>query len=124
MRGHEAALREAGAQVVYVSTGAPGHAAAFRVEHGLTGAVLSDPPLAAFAAAGMARGLGALLRPRTVANAVRALRAGFRQRAVQGDPMQQGGVLVFGADGAVLAHRRDVGAGDLLDVAVVLDAVS
>lgn len=123
MRAHEQTLSEAGAQLVYVSTGSPAHAEEFRAEHGLSGAVLSDGAGAAFAAAALRRGWGALLRPRAVMNALRALRAGFRQRAVQGDPLQQGGAVVFAPDGAVRARQSDAGAGDLLDVEALLRAL-
>lgn len=123
MRAHEQTLAAAGARLVYVSTGTPAHAEAFRAEHGLRGAVLSDGAGAAFAAAALRRGWGALLRPRAVTNGLRALRAGFRQRAVQGDPLQQGGAVVFGPDGAVRARQSDAGAGDLLDVEALLRAL-
>lgn len=124
MRAHEAAVQAAGAKVVYVSTGAPEDAAAFRSEHGLDSEVLSDVSRAAFAAAGLRRGWGTLLRLRAVTNAARALRAGHRQRVVQGDPLQQGGAFVFARDGRVLAEVCDVGAGDLLDIQAVLDALA
>jgi len=123
LRAHEAELGVAGARLVLVSTGSPEQAAAFRAQHGLTGAVLSDAPRTVFAAAGMRRGWGALLRPRAVTSALRALRGGFRQRGVQGDPLQQGGVVVFAADGGLVAQVQDAGAGDLLDLRAVLDAV-
>ena len=61
-----------------------------------------------------------MLSLRAVTNGLRALRAGFRQRKVEGNPWQQGGVLVFAANGALLAQQRDVGVGDLLDVDAAL----
>ena len=120
MRGAEQQLAERGAGLVYVGPVAPASAASFRQEHGLAAPVLSDAAAESFAAAEMRRGLRPMLSLRAVANGLRALRAGFRQRKVEGDPWQQGGVLVFAADGALLAQQRDVGVGDLLDVAAAL----
>lgn len=120
MRGAEQQLSERGAELVYVGPVDPGSAAAFRQEHGLAAPVLSDPAGEAFGAAEMRRGIRPMLSLRAVTNGLRALRAGFRQRKVEGNPWQQGGVLVFAANGALLAQQRDVGVGDLLDVDAAL----
>ncbi len=53
----------------------------------------------------------------------RALRHGFRQSRVQGDPWQQGGVLLLSPTGEVLHAQRDGTAGDVVDFARVLDAL-
>lgn len=120
MRGAEQQLAERGAELVFVGPVEPTSAAAFRREHGLAAPVLSDAAGEAFAVAEMRRGIRPMLSLRAVTNGLRALRAGFRQRKVEGNPWQQGGVLVFAADGRLLAQQRDVGVGDLLDVAAAL----
>ncbi len=122
MRTHEPALTAAGARLVFVGTGLPAMAADFARTHAGGHAVLSDPQRRAFAAAGMRRTLWSTLHWRLLANAWRALRAGFRQTKVQGDPWQQGGVLVFDARGVVRHQEVDGAAGDVLDVAAVLAA--
>jgi NAD(P)-dependent dehydrogenase (short-subunit alcohol dehydrogenase family) len=63
-----------------------------------------DPDLRAYRAAGLRRGRVELLSPRLARNAARALRAGFRQSGVQGDPWQLGGVFVIRA-GTDLTYR-------------------
>ncbi len=85
--------------------------------------VLCDPQRRAFAAAGMRRSLGATLHWRLLKNAVRALRGGFRQGRVLGDPWQQGGVLVFARDGRLVHQQHDRAGGDPLELDAVVAAV-
>ena len=73
----------------------------------------------------MRRGWTATLNWRLIRNLLRALRAGFRQQKVQGDPWQQGGVVVVtrGADpkSVRLLHAElDRAAGDPIDVDAVV----
>ena len=98
-------------------------AAAFAAEWAGPHPVLSDPSRAVFAAAGMRRSLFATLHWRLLVNAWRAFRSGFRQGKVQGDPWQQGGVLVLDAQGAVRHRQVDRAGGDVLDLEAVLAAV-
>ena len=115
----EGPLAAASARLVTVGTGTVSMAAEFCAEHELTWPVLTDPDGATFRVAGMRRGLRSLLRLRAVPNGLRALRAGHRQSSVQGDPWQQGGVVVFDADGALVYQAQDNGVGDLLDLEVL-----
>lgn len=95
-------------------------AADFAQQHAGPHLVLCDPERRAFAAAGMRRTLFATLHWRLVVNFWRALRAGFRQGRVLGDPWQQGGVLVLGERGQLLHEQTDGVGGDPLD----LDAIT
>jgi len=72
---------------------------------------------------GFKRGPGStLLNLDTLRHALRAWRKGFRQEATQGDPWQQGGVLVVRAGGdAVLCFAAEE-AGDLAPTADVMAA--
>lgn len=123
MRTREQELAAAGARLVFVSTGTPAMAMDFATTHAGGHQVLCDVGRKAFAAAGMKRSLRTTLHWRMAANLWRALRAGFRQGRVQGDPWQQGGVLVFGRRGEVVYEQVDRVGGDELDVAAVLQAV-
>lgn len=116
LRDLEGLLGSASVQLVTVGSGTVEMAARFSAEHDLSWPALTDASGAGFRAAGMRRGLGSLLRLRAVGNGLRALRAGHRQSKVQGDPWQQGGALVFAADGELRHAQRDLGVGDLLDV--------
>ena len=123
VRGRERELQAAGSRVVFVGTGLPAMAADFAASQAGSHVVLTDPKRALFAAAGMRRGLFTTLHWRLFANAWRAFRSGFRQTKVQGDPWQQGGVLVLAQDGSVRHRQVDRAGGDLLDLDAVLAAV-
>jgi len=123
LRRREAEILATGARVLFVGTGLPGMAKAFAGEWAGPHPVLSDPTRAVFAAAGMRRGLFSTLHWRLLANVWRAFRSGFRQTSVQGDPWQQGGVLVLGRDGTVRHRQVDRAGGDELDLDAVLAAL-
>jgi NAD(P)-dependent dehydrogenase (short-subunit alcohol dehydrogenase family) len=117
-------IRARGAELVIVGNGAPHFAAAFREDYQLDCPLLVDPELRAYRAAGLRRGRVEALSPRLPLNALRALRAGSRQGAIQGDPWQLGGVFVIQRD-AELAYRYVSGeAGDHPPVDDVLAALA
>jgi NAD(P)-dependent dehydrogenase (short-subunit alcohol dehydrogenase family)/peroxiredoxin len=97
-------IRARGAELVIVGNGAPNFAAAFREDYQLDCPLLVDPELRAYRAAGLRRGRVEALSPRLPWNALRALRAGSRQGAVEGDVWQLGGVFVIRREGE-LAYR-------------------
>lgn len=103
-------------RVVFVGPALPAQAAAFAQEYGCGLPVLSDPQRNAFRALHLRRGLWSVLRPSVLLHAMRALRAGFRQQRVQGDPWQQGGAAVFDSKGALRCVLIDRAAGQPLDL--------
>lgn len=105
-------IRELGAELVLIGNGAQSFAQAFREDLGLDCPVLIDPDLVSYRAAGMRRGRVELLSPRMPLNAVRALRKGFRQTSVQGDPWQLGGVFVIKPGGKLTYRFISSEAGD------------
>lgn len=105
MRDRIDEIREAGSELVVVGNGDARYARAFRDEVGLDAQLLVDPDLRAYRAAGLRRGRVEALSPRMPLNALRALLAGHRQRWVQGDPWQLGGVFVI-RPGGELAYRH------------------
>lgn len=62
---------------------------------------------------GMERKLG--LGPRSWLSAISAFRKGHRQGQVRGDPLQQGGAIVFDANGRVVHSQIDESAGENVD---------
>jgi NAD(P)-dependent dehydrogenase (short-subunit alcohol dehydrogenase family) len=97
-------IRELGGELVLVGNGAQTFAQAFQEDLALDCPVLIDPDLVSYRAAGLRRGRVELLSPRLPLNAVRALRKGYRQTDVQGDPWQLGGVFVI-KPGDTLTYR-------------------
>jgi NAD(P)-dependent dehydrogenase (short-subunit alcohol dehydrogenase family) len=123
LRDAQDEIRERGAELVIVGNGATHFAKAFREDFALDGPLIIDPELRAYRAAGLRRGRVEALSPRVPWNALRALRNGARQHAVQGDPWQLGGVFVIRPDGALAFQHRSREAGDHPPVAEVLAAL-
>ena len=112
MRGPIQDWRARGIEVVIIGNGNATFAEAFREEFELEGLLLVDPELGAYRAAGLRRGRVELASPRLFKNAYRAFTSGARQTAVQGDPWQLGGVLVFAPGGELRFVFRSREAGD------------
>jgi len=89
------AIHKRGAELVIIGNGRPEHAVDFRDAEKITCPLVVDPELHAYAAAGLRRGILSSIGPGVLVRGFRALRAGKRQGATQGDPWQQGGVFVF-----------------------------
>jgi len=125
LRGRSDEIRARGAELVIVGNGAASFAAAFRedLDLGPDGPLLVDPELRAYRAAGLRRGRVEVLSPRLPGNALRALRKGFRQTSVQGDPWQLGGVFVIRPGGELVYRYLSREAGDHPPVDAVLAAL-
>ena len=120
MRGRAAEVRSAGAQLIFVGNGSPAFAAHFKTRDAGGVDVYTDPSLAIYRQLGMKRGVGATLSPRTWAAAARATARGHIQTGIEGDPWQQGGVVVLARGGEIVYSRpnRDAGQRPRLDAAL------
>jgi hypothetical protein len=105
-------IRAAGAELVVIGNGSPEQARWFVEDTGIESPVFTEPDLVLFRELGLRRGLAAVLDPRIFARAWRALRRGFRQNGVKGDPTQLGGVFVIRRGGSILYEYRSRFAGD------------
>lgn len=85
--------------------------------------ILIDRRKASYRALELRRGVGATFSLDSLAAGRRAFGKGFRQSRTQGDPWQQGGVLVVGVDGRVRFTQKSASAGDHPDVSAVIEAV-
>jgi len=117
-------IRSRGAELAIVGNGAQHFAAAFREDQKLDCPILIDTELCAYRAAGLRRGRVELLSPRLPRNALRALRAGYRQTSVQGDPWQLGGVFVIRPGGELAYRYVSREAGDHPPVDTILEALA
>jgi peroxiredoxin len=90
----------AGVDVVVIGHGEVNDAADFAARFAAGMRVLTDTTRAAYCAASMKRGMRTAMSLGVVTRAARAMKRGFRQTQTQGDPLQQGGVVVVGRDGA------------------------
>lgn len=96
-----ARIRAAGADLVVIGNGTPSFMAGFREQTGWDGPLYTDPSLAAYRAAELKRGVAATFDPRSLGKGLALLVRGGRQGRTQGDPWQQGGVLVVAKHGAI-----------------------
>jgi hypothetical protein len=113
-----------GAGLAFVGNGNRHFARAFAEELGIVAPVYVDPSLRAYKAFGLRRGVVAALGSASVvSHAARAMRGGFRQRGVQGDAWQLGGVFVVAPGGAVRYAHASTAAGDHPPVEAVLRAL-
>jgi len=124
LRPSIARFRGAGADLAVIGTGNAAMAKAFREEAGITDvSVYTDEARKAYDAAGFHRGMWTLLQPRAVWNYVRAFLAGYRGGRLQGDALQQGGVLVINPEGVVLYRHVSRSSGDHAEVGEILSAL-
>ena len=86
--------------------------------------LLTDPSLRTYKAASLKRSIGATFNLGLLSSARRAFSKGFRQKGVQGDAWQQGGVFVLDRGGEVIYSQRSTNAGDHADPDAVLDALA
>jgi peroxiredoxin len=121
---HAEQLSQLGAKLVVIGNGSVEEARSFVDELGTEAQVLTDPARESYCAIGMQRSVVSSVNPRTVAHAFRAWRKGHRQRAVAGDPFQQGGVVVIAPDGDEVFRFVSAHAGEHPDFELVLQALS
>ena len=117
-------LRAAGADIAVIGNGSVEEARAFASEHALPFALFTDPTRESYCAVGLKHGLGTTLTPGVFARALRARWSGFRQTKTAGDPLQQGGALVFAPDGTELYRHVSSAAGDHPNFDVILRLIA
>jgi len=83
--------------------------------------VFTDPGRSCYKMAGLKRNFGLGLA--TIGRGRRAVAAGHRQGRTQGDPWQQGGVIIVDTDGRLVWRHIDRAAGDHCSVEEVLDII-
>jgi hypothetical protein len=123
LRGQIDRIRGAGGELVVVGAGKGHWLAAFRQDTGWDGPLFADPVLASYRAAQLKHGRRSTYNAKNVVNAVRTMARGFRQKGVQGDPLQQGGVLVIVPPGQVVYRHVSPVAGDNAPAAEVAAAL-
>lgn len=109
--------------MIFVSTGTPAMARDFQEKQGVKGGVWVDEKRRSYRHLGFKRSpASTLFNFATIRHALRAWKKGFRQGSTQGDPWQQGGVLVVRAGGDVVYSYASEEAGDLAPMEEVLSA--
>lgn len=114
-----------GAELCAIGNGKPHWVTGFREITGFTGLILCDPTMEAYRAAQMERGRWRdILNPRTLAYGMRAVARGMFQGRTQGDPKQNGGVLVVAPPGHVLFRQISEVAGHHAKIEDILQVLA
>ena len=113
-----------GAELVFVGTGNRHWASVFKQDYGITCPVFVDTVRESYRALGMKRRILDLLDPRLVRNGLRALKHGFRPGWIQGDGLQNGGVLVVRPGGEIAFRFISDVSGDHPKVGDVIGALA
>lgn len=98
----KAKIEAAGAELVFLGAGGPSFVRGFREKTGVDERILCDSSLRAYEAARLKRSVLRTLDPRAGVRFIASVARGFRQTGIQGDPHQQGGVLVIRPPGEVV----------------------
>jgi peroxiredoxin len=105
-------IRSRGAELVVIGHGTVEEAREFRDEQRLAVPLLTDPSRQSYCALEMRHGLPSVFTPAVLVRSLKALRAGFRQSRIAGDPLQQGGVVVIAPGGVERFRFISRSAGD------------
>ncbi len=116
-------IHELGAELYFIGNGAANFARGFRGEFDVPGPIWVDPQRLSYQALGFRYGVGSTLRLQVLMNARRAKKAGFSQNTVEGEPIQQGGVLIVKPGGEITYRYASKVAGDHPPVEQVLAAL-
>ena len=119
-------MQAEGGEIVVVGSGTPEQAKRFVDLLGLAMPVVTDPTLEVYKRARMKRTVLGTLGPGAILRGFRAMKAGFKQHSTQGDPWQQGGVVVVGAlarGGRIRWRHASDAAGKPTDFSRLLEAV-
>ena len=84
----------------------------FREDTRYKGLLFTDPTLETYKILGFKKGLTSLVGFNPLKAGIRAWGTGYRQKGIQGPPLQQGGVLVVGPGNVVHYIYRSKKAGD------------
>ncbi len=112
----------AGLGRVVVGNGPPDRIPGFRGVTGWSAGIYTDPDKAVFKALDFKHGMGGMMGLKSVTSLVGAVVSGHGSTAIQGDALQQGGVLVAGPGDAVHLFYRNREAGDYPPIADILGA--
>lgn len=92
-----------------IGNGEPSHIPGFRKATGFSGKVYTDPDKKVYDALGFRRGMGSMVGLKSVKSLMGSVLSGHFSTGVQGDALQQGGVLIAGpgkTDGLVVRSRE------------------
>jgi len=116
-------IQAKGAELVAIGNGRPEHVEGFIEDEKITFPVYTDPKRNLYKALGFKRGVGATFTLSSLKAGMRAAKEGHRQHALEGDPWQQGGLIVVNPAGEVIFHHINNDAADHAPIEKVLEVL-
>lgn len=116
-----------GIRVVLIGNGTTDHLKGFIERFGLEGEpvqAFTDPTLKLHRALSLKHSISSTMGPWSIKNALRAVSHGHWQTSVEGDPLQQGGLIIIDSDKRIQFIHCEKGVGDHVDVSDVLEAAA
>lgn len=107
---------------VIIGNGSPDDIAAFRTKTGYPGKIYTDPTRETYRIAGFLKGIQSTMNFSSLKAGARAFLSGYRQEKIQGDPLQQGGIVGVLPEGTLCYLYRSRFAGDQPDPSNVFSA--
>ena len=108
------AFAEREAELVLVGNGEAHFISGFRETTRFDGKIYTDPSREVFNALGFSNNKRATFSPKVLLSGVKAFVKGHRQRGVQGDPWQQGGLLIVSKEQKINFYHAFKTAGEAL----------
>ena len=116
-------IESRGGRLIIIGNGAAHFASAFAEDLKIRSTILIDEDRRSYREAGMRRGFVEVLSPKVPLNALRSYLDGHRQKAVQGDAFQLGGVLIIAPGNKIGYEYISETGGDHPDTQEVLNAL-
>jgi len=99
-------------RIVVIGNGTPNFIEGFRNDTGYSGDLFTDPSLKSYQLLNFKKSVKSLLGLKTMKSALHALSTGYMQKGIQGDALQQGGVVVVDSGGDPFYFYANTEAGD------------
>jgi len=109
-------------RIVVIGNGFPNFIEGFRNDTGYTGDLFTDPSLKSYQLLDFKKSVKSLFGFKTIKTALHALSTGYLQKGIQGDALQQGGVVVVDSDGMPVYFYANSEAGDHAPLDEIIDA--
>jgi hypothetical protein len=109
-------------RIVVIGNGSPNFIEGFRNDTGYTGDLFTDPSLKSYQLLNFRNSVTSLLGFKTIKSALHAISTGYLQKGIQGDALQQGGVVVIDSDGEPVYFYADSEAGNHASLNEIIQA--
>jgi hypothetical protein len=122
LEGRADDFETAGLRLAVIGNGEASHIPGFRKATGFTGEVYTDPDKEIYKSLDFRRGMGSMVGLKSVKSLMGSVLSGHFSPGVQGDALQQGGVLIAGPGETAGLAIRNREAGDYPGVEELLAA--